>query len=114
MPENYYDKFRAGDVLAASRLMSRVERGGPSAEAVLSRLFPDMGRAYRVGITGGTGSGKSTLIDTLIGRFRSSGQTVGVVAEDPTSPFSGGAVLGDRVRMTGAAGDPGVFIRSIA
>ncbi len=114
MPENYYDKFRAGDMLAASRLMSCVERGGPEAEAVLSRLFPDVGRAYRVGITGGTGSGKSTLIDNLIGRIRSAGQTVGVVAEDPTSPFSGGAVLGDRVRMTGATGDTGVFIRSIA
>jgi LAO/AO transport system kinase len=114
MPENYYDKFRAGDKLAASRLMSRVERGGPEAEAVLSRLFPDVGRAYRVGITGGTGSGKSTLIDGLIGKIRAGGQTVGVIAEDPTSPFSGGAVLGDRVRMTGAAGDAGVFIRSIA
>jgi LAO/AO transport system kinase len=114
MPENYYDKFRAGDVLAASRLMSLVERGGPEAEAVLTNLFPDMGRAYRIGITGGTGSGKSTLIDALTRRYRAAGRTVGVVAEDPTSPFSGGAVLGDRIRMTGAAGDPGVFIRSIA
>jgi LAO/AO transport system kinase len=73
-----------------------------------------MGRAYRVGITGGTGSGKSTLIDGLIRRLRTRGLTIGVVAEDPTSPFSGGAILGDRIRMTGAAGDPGVFIRSIA
>jgi LAO/AO transport system kinase len=114
MPENFYDNFRAGDMLAASRLMSSVERGGPEAEAVLSRLFPGVGRAYRVGITGGTGSGKSTLIDNLIDRIRGAGQTVGVVAEDPSSPFSGGAVLGDRVRMTHAAGDAGVFVRSIA
>jgi LAO/AO transport system kinase len=114
MREAIFDKFFAGDVLSASRLMSRVERGGPDAETVLDRLFPMMGRAYRVGITGGTGSGKSTLIDALIRRYRAQGLTVGVVAEDPTSPFSGGAVLGDRIRMTGAVGDAGVFIRSIA
>jgi LAO/AO transport system kinase len=94
--------------------MTQVERGGPEAEAVLRRLFPRMGRAYRVGLTGGTGSGKSTLADALTRRFRDDGLTVGIVAQDPTSPFSGGAVLGDRIRMTAAAGDPGVFIRSIA
>lgn len=114
MTEAIFEKFAAGDFLAASRLMSRVERGGPDAEAVLDRLFPQMGRAYRIGITGGTGSGKSTLIDGLARLYRARGQTIGVVAEDPTSPFSGGAILGDRIRMTGAAGDPGVFIRSIA
>ncbi len=114
MTNALFHKFDGGDALAAARLMSCVERGGPDAEAVLGRLFPKMGRAYRIGITGGTGSGKSTLIDVMTGRYRSAGKTVGVVAEDPTSPFSGGAVLGDRIRMTGAAGDPGVFIRSIA
>jgi LAO/AO transport system kinase len=114
MADAIFDKFLAGDVLSASRLMSRVERGGPEAEAVLDRLFPKMGRAYRLGITGGTGSGKSTLIDALSRRYRAKGLTIGVVAEDPTSPFSGGAVLGDRIRMTSAAGDAGVFIRSIA
>ena len=114
MTDTIFDKFESGDALAASRLMTRVERGGQEAEAVLRRLFPAMGRAYRVGLTGGTGSGKSTLADALTRRFRDDGLTVGIVAEDPTSPFSGGAVLGDRIRMTGAAGDPGVFIRSIA
>jgi LAO/AO transport system kinase len=114
MTKSIFDQFHAGDALAASRLMTRVERGGPEAEGVLRRLFPEMGRAYRVGLTGSTGSGKSTLIDALTGRYRGRGLTVGVVAQDPTSPFSGGAVLGDRIRMTGAMGDPGVFIRSIA
>jgi LAO/AO transport system kinase len=114
MTDTIFEEFLAGDFLAASRLMSRVERGGAEAEVVLARLFPRMGRAYRVGITGGTGSGKSTLIDGLTRRYRAKGLTIGVVAEDPTSPFSGGAILGDRIRMTGAAGDPGVFIRSIA
>ncbi|MCK5618762.1 MAG: methylmalonyl Co-A mutase-associated GTPase MeaB, partial [Candidatus Krumholzibacteria bacterium] len=114
MTNTIYDKFHAGDVLSASRLMSRVEGGGPDAEAILDELFPHMGSAYRIGITGGTGSGKSTLIDALVRRYRSEGTTIGVVAEDPTSPFSGGAVLGDRIRMSSAAGDTGVFIRSIA
>jgi LAO/AO transport system kinase len=114
MTDTLFGKFASGDPLAASRLMTRVERGGPDAEEVLRRLFPAMGRAYRVGLTGGTGSGKSTLADALTRRYRDDGLTVGVVAQDPTSPFSGGAVLGDRIRMTGAAGDPGVFFRSIA
>lgn len=108
------DRFDAGQVLAASRLMSVVERGGDDAEAVLDRLYPRLGRAYRVGITGGTGGGKSTLINGLVARLRGDGSTVGVVAEDPTSPFTGGAILGDRVRMSHAIGDPGVFVRSIA
>jgi LAO/AO transport system kinase len=114
MTDTIFDKFESGDALAASRLMTQVERGGPDAEAVLRRLFPLMGRAYRVGLTGGTGSGKSTLADALTRRFRDAGLTVGIVAQDPTSPFSGGAVLGDRIRMTASAGDAGVFIRSIA
>lgn len=114
MADTLFERFESGDPLAASRLMSRVERGGEEGEAVLRRLFPRMGRAYRVGLTGGTGSGKSTLADGLTRRYRQEGRTVGIVAQDPTSPFSGGAVLGDRIRMTGSAGDPGVFIRSIA
>ncbi|MGD8415029.1 MAG: methylmalonyl Co-A mutase-associated GTPase MeaB [Candidatus Latescibacterota bacterium] len=114
MTDTLFDQFESGDPLAASRLMTRVERGGAGAESVLRRLFPKMGRAYRVGLTGGTGSGKSTLADALTRRYRDGGRTVGVVAQDPSSPFSGGAVLGDRIRMTGAAGDPGVFFRSIA
>jgi len=108
------ERFRAGEVLAASRLMSAIERGGDDAEAILDRLFPLVGRAYRVGVTGGTGGGKSTLIDALTRRHRAAGETVGVVAEDPTSPFTGGAILGDRIRMEAAAGDSGVFVRSVA
>ena len=112
--ESIFEKFFAGDVRSAARLMTRVERGGPEAEAVLDQLFPRMGRSYRIGIAGGTGSGKSTLINAVTERYRREGLTVGVIAEDPTSPFSGGAVLGDRIRMACAAGDPGVFFRSIA
>ena len=114
MHEPYLDKFFAGETLAASRLMSIVERGGREAEAVLDALFPRTGRAYRIGITGLAGAGKSTLVNHLIRHYRGQNLTVGVVAEDPTSPFSGGAVLGDRVRMVDSHGDPGVFIRSIA
>lgn len=114
MHESHIQKFFLGETLAASRLMSVVERGGPEAEAVLDALFPRTGRAYRLGVTGLAGAGKSTLVNHLIRRYRKENLTVGVVAEDPTSPFSGGAVLGDRVRMIDSQGDPGVFIRSIA
>jgi LAO/AO transport system kinase len=107
-------RFLAGDVLAASRVLSLVERGGDEAERMLDTLFSRTGRAYRVAVTGAAGAGKSTLANALTRRFRSRGSTVGIVAEDPSSPFSGGAVLGDRVRMSHAAGDPGVFVRSIA
>jgi LAO/AO transport system kinase len=107
-------RFASGEMLAASRLMSVVERGGSEAEGVLDALFARTGRARRIAITGPGGAGKSTIADGLTRRFRDAGRTVGVVAEDPTSPFSGGAVLGDRVRMTHAAGDAGVFVRSIA
>ncbi len=109
-----FGRFDAGEVLAASRVMSIVERGGGDAEDALDRIFPAIGRSYRVGITGGTGGGKSCIVNALTRRYRDSGQTVGVVAEDPTSPFTGGAILGDRIRMTHAVGDAGVFVRSIA
>jgi LAO/AO transport system kinase len=114
MQSKYLDGFYRGEILAASRLMSVVESGGAEAEAILNTLFAKVGRSYRIGVTGLTGSGKSTLVNQLTQRFRQRGATVGVVAEDPTSPFSGGAILGDRVRMMDASGDEGVFIRSIA
>lgn len=114
MNTTYLDKFYAGETLAAARLMSVVERGGSEAEAVLDALYARVGGAYRIGVTGITGAGKSTLVDALTQRYRKENLTVGVVAEDPTSPFSGGALLGDRIRMQSVSVDPGVFIRSIA
>ena len=105
---------RAGDRRAVARLISLVETGGPDADAASAALYPATGRAYTVGITGAPGAGKSTLTDALVTRLRAAGTEVGVLAVDPTSPFSGGAILGDRVRMGTHATDPGVFIRSMA
>jgi LAO/AO transport system kinase len=103
-----------GDVRAAARLMRDLDDGLPSAREALQALFPRTGRAYVVGLTGAPGAGKSSLVDRLIGHYRGRGLSVGVVAVDPTSPFSGGAILGDRIRMQDHAVDPGVFIRSMA
>jgi len=105
---------RAGDPRALARAISLVEDDSPVGADVLRRLFADTGRAYVIGVTGPPGAGKSTLVDQLIAQLRAGGQTVGVVAVDPTSPFTGGAILGDRVRMQAHAGDAGVFIRSMA
>jgi LAO/AO transport system kinase len=103
-----------GDVRAASRLMRLIDDGDPAATADLRQLFPKTGRAYVIGITGSPGAGKSTLTDRLIAHLRKQGKTVGVLAVDPTSPFTGGAILGDRIRMQDHATDAGVFIRSLA
>jgi LAO/AO transport system kinase len=103
-----------GDRGAVARLISLVESGGPEVTAAVGQLFPHTGRAYTVGLTGAPGSGKSTLTDRLIARLRRDGATVGVLAIDPTSPFTGGAILGDRVRMQDHAVDDDVFIRSMA
>jgi LAO/AO transport system kinase len=103
----------AGDGRSIGRLISRVESGGDVGE-VMNALYPNTGNAYSVGVTGSPGAGKSTLTDRLIARARSSEMKVGVLAIDPTSPFSGGALLGDRVRMQAHATDPDVFIRSMA
>jgi LAO/AO transport system kinase len=108
------ERVLAGEVRAASRLMRRIDDGDPAAVPDLQRLFPRTGRAYVVGITGSPGSGKSTLTDRLVARLRAQGTKVGVLAVDPTSPFSGGAILGDRIRMQDHASDPEVFIRSLA
>lgn len=106
---------QGGDRAATGRLLSLVERGGEPARAAGRVTFaPAAGIDCVIGITGAPGAGKSTLTDRLIGQVRAGGQSVGVLAIDPSSPFSGGAILGDRVRMQGHAGDDGVFIRSMA
>ncbi len=108
------ERVRAGDIRAAARLMRNLDDGIPGARAVLRELFARPGHALVVGLTGPPGAGKSSLTDRLIAYHRKAGRTVGVVAVDPTSPFTGGAILGDRVRMQDHALDPGVFIRSLA
>jgi LAO/AO transport system kinase len=104
----------SGNRRALARTISLVEDGGPDAAAALGALYPHTGRAHVIGVTGAPGTGKSTLVNALARAYRVLGRTVGVIAVDPTSPFSGGALLGDRVRMRDLAGDPGVFIRSMA
>jgi len=108
------DRVLQGDVRAAARLMRLIDDAQPTAEPELRALFASTGRAQLIGITGNPGAGKSTLVDRLIAHLRGLGKTVGVVAVDPTSPFTGGAILGDRIRMQDHALDPGVFIRSLA
>jgi len=107
-------KILEGNVPAASRLMRHLEDEAPDAVEELKSIYPHTGRAYIVGVTGAPGAGKSTIIDNLIGIFRRENMTVGVIATDPTSPFTGGAILGDRVRMQKHSTDKDVFIRSLA
>jgi LAO/AO transport system kinase len=104
----------SGERRALARLLTRVENSAPEAEAALAALFPHTGRAHIIGVTGAPGTGKSSLVNELAKAFRQSGNTVAIVAVDPTSPFTGGAILGDRIRMRDLSGDPGVFIRSMA
>jgi LAO/AO transport system kinase len=108
------ERLLAGDSRAIARAVSIVADEAPGAEALLTEIHRHTGRAYLVGVTGPPGAGKSTLVDRLIVEFRKAGKTVGVIAVDPTSPFTGGAILGDRVRMQAHASDAGVFIRSMA
>ncbi|HZQ85917.1 MAG TPA: methylmalonyl Co-A mutase-associated GTPase MeaB [Acidimicrobiales bacterium] len=113
-PRALTDAVLDGDRSALPRLLTVVERGGAAAAEVGRRVYPHSGRAYVVGVTGPPGAGKSTLTDRVIGHVREGGREVAVLAVDPSSPFSGGALLGDRVRMVGHALDAGVFVRSLA
>jgi LAO/AO transport system kinase len=108
------ERVRSGDVRAIARAISLIEDEAPSAGALVRDIFPHTGRSYLVGVTGPPGAGKSTLVDKLTTETRKAGETVGVVAVDPTSPFTGGAILGDRLRMQAHAEDPDVYIRSMA
>ncbi len=112
-PQALFDKLIASDRRAAARLISMVENNRPGASEVVKRLHAHTGKAHIVGITGSPGTGKSTLVSRIAKELRSRGRTIGIIAVDPTSPFTGGALLGDRIRMQELATDPGVFIRSM-
>jgi LAO/AO transport system kinase len=108
------EQMRAGAQRPLARLISMLEREEPSVPEIMRQLYPHLGKAYSIGITGPPGAGKSTLVDQLTSILRSKGLSVGIIAADPSSPFSGGAILGDRIRMQQHYLDPGVFIRSMA
>lgn len=114
MNRDQVESLRAGNPRTVARAISAVERGGAHAREVIAAIYRHTGRAHIIGITGAPGTGKSTLVNEIAKQYRRRGQRVGIVAVDPTSPFSGGAILGDRLRMQDLSGDPGVFIRSMA
>jgi LAO/AO transport system kinase len=112
--DTWAGQIRAGDVRAIARAITAIEDHDPLAAELLKQVFPSTGRAHVVGVTGAPGTGKSTLVDRLAAQYRSAGDQVGIIAVDPTSPYTGGAILGDRIRMQGHASDAGIFIRSMA
>jgi len=114
LPVSLADRVLAGDPRAVARAISVIEDESAGSAAMVRAIFAHTGRAHLIGVTGPPGAGKSTLVDRLAAEYRRAGLTIGVIAVDPTSPFSGGAVLGDRLRMQSHTGDSGVFIRSMA
>ena len=112
--ERWVEEIRQGDSRAISRAISAVENRDAQAAELLKRLFPHTGRAAIIGVTGAPGSGKSTLVSALAALLRGQNRQVGILAVDPTSPYTGGAILGDRVRMQAQSTDPGTYIRSMA
>ena len=114
IPSEIAQHLLDGNRRALARAITLVETGGPAAQALISAIYTRTGRAHIVGITGAPGAGKSTLVNELALHWRQAGRTVGIVAVDPTSPFTGGAILGDRIRMQPLGGDAGVFVRSMA
>ncbi|KPL00930.1 MAG: hypothetical protein AMJ91_02395 [candidate division Zixibacteria bacterium SM23_73_3] len=111
---NILERFHKGDRMALSKVISYVENQSPDYRRILSQLYPKAGKAYRVGFTGPPGVGKSTIVDKLTSLLVKNNQRVGIIAVDPTSPFTGGALLGDRIRMQDLTSQKGVFIRSMA
>jgi LAO/AO transport system kinase len=114
MTDQLLDKFFKGDTRALSRVITHVENRSADSLALLQQLFPHTGKAHVIGVTGSPGSGKSTLVDRLASAYREKGNVLAIIAVDPSSPFTGGAILGDRIRMHAPASDPGVYIRSMA
>lgn len=109
-----FNKLRSGDRIACAKAISAIENENPGSEELIESLFPFWGRAARIGVTGAPGTGKSSLVNHFAARIRKDGKTIGIIAVDPSSPFSGGALLGDRIRMSNVQLDRGVFIRSLA
>jgi LAO/AO transport system kinase len=112
--QDWISELRSGDVRSLARAISTVENRAAGWSDLLKALFPHTGKARVIGLTGAPGSGKSTLVDQLAKHYRKKQQTVGIIAVDPTSPYTGGAILGDRIRMQDHYGDPGIYIRSMA